>query len=668
MISFPMRTVSGEKAGQVSAGTAGSSSAATSNANSASGSSSGQASSTNSSSSLSSTTAAAEKGSQQLLCDNDDEEVNSMQYFRRLLHKGEGLALQTKEEGLLREAIAVAEYSAARMTAIATSCMQRSLHLQKALSALREVVSSWRSCASPFADAEELMFRQHMRDALTSTDWASLGLFSVPAQTQSPLLSLERPHLAHSAFEVEMLIVKHFHALNGHADGTGTLSFPSHRAGSRPTLADAREVLSSARLNPLKLAEISYISAVHSVGEAINGRAAYFLAKAKQARNSSSSARIKGQGSFLLEQMHLFLKTMNEFPLVLPCASELDAFLLTVENWKLQVRNLGAGSSGATAKSAGAKRGSAASKPSKEDSSGTSQMVPLRVVESLLLEGEKFPFDMKEELESLREKKQQAKLWLDRLKKSFTSVKVGTNRLRNYVPSQAAAPPSDEGNLLQQVIYNQNDRLTLAEMKQLLSEGETLYQQQVGDSQASVPLESLSSSAAKFVARSRDLDRAQSVVDNAEDWISRVREVLTGQDSAEPMDEVAAPAEDETVAAGNEAGGKNIEEEQDGGGDGDSSGGGGKSEERSGLSLRTLAMLLDEANSMPVALEEAQALRYHLQAIQWATKLPSNLLTAFRTQRSRSFAEDATDSAAERESPPKIKYSELQAAAKEISK
>ena len=586
----------------------------------------------------------ASESAQATTIDAEEDECNNFAFFRKLLQKGEALFLQTKEETLLRDAINKAEAIKSQLSAIPHLCVQYECNLLQCLKKLHFLLSDWRCNENqPPASSNETLnvsFLQTYSSIANCSDWTLLGLFSIPVAQPLALLSLERSHLAHNALEIEQQVSKLFQS--GAPD--------THVTKERPNLQEVCDLLQAARVNPLKLGDISYTSAWCALGEAISGRMLFFLVKAKQYRAGS---RQRGQGPFIFEQVQNLLRLAQSFPIELPGEQELEAYLTNVENWKFQVKTLGCLDPSQTpAKTSGAdsrKRGSA------KQESGP-QTVPLRVVETLLVEGERLPFDLREDLDSLREKKLQAKAWLDRLKKSFVSVKVGTNRLRNYASQQGTADGEDPTVLsLQNVTYAQADRLTLTEMKNLLLEGETLYQQPT-EEQQSILAENPSSS--KVVARSRDLDRAQAVVENAEEWISRVKDVLTASSERD---------EDE----------QNESKDED---DADTETKSNRSQYRSASMLRVLMNLLDEANSMPVAMEEAQALRLHLQALQWATRLSPKLIAAFQNHKhiidssaSKKDGDDGMEVLVDAAHPAtqtaqKIKLSELQLAAKEIAK
>ncbi len=93
--------------------------------------------------------------------------------------------------------------------------------------------------------------------------------------------------------------------------------------------------------------------------------------------------------------------------------------------------------------------------------------VPLKKVEFLLAEGEKLPFNFATEMSILRDKKTQAKLWLEKLKKSFVPTKAASSRRTKAVAEDDGAAAGGA------------EKLKLSDMKQMVSEGEALFTQDV---------------------------------------------------------------------------------------------------------------------------------------------------------------------------------------------
>lgn len=106
-------------------------------------------------------------------------------------------------------------------------------------------------------------------------------------------------------------------------------------------------------------------------------------------------------------------------------AEEVEALVAAAEAWKKEVCALAPNNSSSSSSSV-----SEASKPAS-----------LRRVETLFLEGERFPFELTSELDILREKRAQAKVWLDKLKRTMSQPKGG-KRARSERGSGGAAQTS----------------------------------------------------------------------------------------------------------------------------------------------------------------------------------------------------------------------------------
>jgi hypothetical protein len=166
------------------------------------------------------------------------------------------------------------------------------------------------------------------------------------------------------------------------------------------------------------------------------------------------------------------------------------------------------------------------------------------------------PFDFTLELEILRDKRVQAKQWLERLKNSFP--KAGGSRV-------GSLRKNDGNNEIKDLPVNSGEKLALADMKLIVREGEELFDDETNRT-----------------AQVRELSKAQSVVEMAEEWLERVRDAIT-----ETIDD-----ENEDEATANEQ----IE------------------------AIEMLQELLSEADSMPVNMDECQVLRSHLLSLEWRTK------------------------------------------------
>ena len=177
-------------------------------------------------------------------------------------------------------------------------------------------------------------------------------------------------------------------------------------------------------------------------------------------------------------------------------------------------------------------------KDSSKGSRSTKQSgVSIKRVEALIHEGERLNFDFTAELDILRQRQIQAKEWLDRLKNSFKSKSKGS--LRGRVPG---------GEVRGQV------KMGLADMKMMVEEGTAMLDDEESGK----------------TSTSRELNKAQSAVDIAEEWLARVKEVLAAG-----------------IAGGD---------------------------------LSELKDLIRESDEMPVYMEEAVVMKSHLNAMEWAKK------------------------------------------------
>lgn len=207
-----------------------------------------------------------------------------------------------------------------------------------------------------------------------------------------------------------------------------------------------------------------------------------------------------------------------------------------------------------------------------QSSQSKAKAVSLKRVESLIAEGEKLPFEFEDDLERLREKRTQAKSWLERLKKSFQAQGKGRNSVRR---GQEEEVPKVE-------------RMCLADMRQLVEEGEVLFEDAGnGDVNGAVP------SIIGARTQARELSKAQTVVDMAEEWLNRVRELVIDSTEDEYEDEGSDHGKDDE----------------------------GDAEKTDSEDLQSmLSELLEEADSMPVHMDEATVLRNHVQALAWAER------------------------------------------------
>lgn len=187
--------------------------------------------------------------------------------------------------------------------------------------------------------------------------------------------------------------------------------------------------------------------------------------------------------------------------------------------------------------------------------------------------GEKLLFEVDAELSLLRDRRLQAKAWLERLKKSFqtkTGSRAGTSR-------RAAA----EGQA------NAADKLNLWDMKMMVEEGATMFEDEEGED------------GRRATTQVRELSKAQSVVEIAEEWLARMRDLINSDVDANGN--IVPPVRESPIE------GENGDDADD---------------EPEVVNLREmLREMLREADGMPVQMDEVQVLRNHLQALDWAEKM-----------------------------------------------
>jgi chemotaxis protein histidine kinase CheA len=118
----------------------------------------------------------------------------------------------------------------------------------------------------------------------------------------------------------------------------------------------------------------------------------------------------------------------------------------------------------------------------------------LKRLEELVALGERLPFDFSEELEKLKEKRNKARMWMEKLKKSMPKTKI-TTRGRDGEKSKP--------------------KLELKEVQAMLNEGE------------------------QYRIQSKELCHVQGVVSSAQGWIARMKEAL---DTVETDEELAGLA------------------------------------------------------------------------------------------------------------------------------
>lgn len=159
------------------------------------------------------------------------------------------------------------------------------------------------------------------------------------------------------------------------------------------------------------------------------------------------------------------------------------------------------------------------------------QTISLKKIEALIHEGDSIPVEFPQEMEILKEKRGQAKSWLDKLKKTINKTASRSTRLSG-----------GENTFIEKVGFQ--------DIKKMVEEGELLFDD----------------------TRNKELVMAMSLIDTAENWMERVSDLLQSDDVND---------------------------------------------------IEILKELLAETETMPVALEEAQILKLHIEAVEWAQRIGS---------------------------------------------
>jgi hypothetical protein len=147
-------------------------------------------------------------------------------------------------------------------------------------------------------------------------------------------------------------------------------------------------------------------------------------------------------------------------------------------------------------------------------------------VEVLLSEGEKLPFELTPELEILRDKRAQAKLWLEKLKRTVSMPKGGARapsaRHNQSGDTSTAEDAATAGGAAAGAVsasgagMGGEGKLALSEMKQLVEVGEQIYlaEDEIGGGDHGASTVGGRSAVAQS---SRELAKAQTVVELAEE-------------------------------------------------------------------------------------------------------------------------------------------------------
>lgn len=445
-----------------------------------------------------------------------------------------------------------------------------------------------------------------------------------------------------NASHIRILIRQHCESKKVTVDSSSTEDRP------KPTMEEVAELMRIASLNPVKISELLYINDVYNLGEHLTSQAATILTRAYQLMSAKSRLTLD-RTRYSLQEVQALLMTLHAFPFSSDEVIALQGLLTKAITWRDEVLSLtssseadgGTGSrskGGLTASTVdaavidgGKGHQSSSSRSSRRheqtdaslsSSSSQKKPIPLKKVEALIVEGERLPFEFRVELEILKDKKNFAKLWLEKLKKSFVPTKVGNRNRKVVFTDDFQSQPLAVDNAAAIA-----EKVSLSDMKLLVSEGEMLFQPIGGEF---INDDGNAEAFAGATGRSvnRDLDRAVAVVESAEDWIYRARELLLGEgfsaehdDNNDLVDVDYDSVQDDkkdytTMFIADDDGGGGVDGEEEEGGD----------VEDPEYVIQVLRAMLDEADHMPVTMDEVGALRCNLQALEWAAKVKPYLL------------------------------------------
>ena len=431
------------------------------------------------------------------------------------------------------------------------------------------------------------------------------------------------------------------------------------------SFSDLDTLLTRARLNPMRMNEIKYFNEVFAIASKVNALIAsnvdfYSTYKSKSRFDPSKKRFLSWK-----KVCQLFLAVSTRYPVILPAYSSFCEMISYILNWKKEIGSFNSSNNNkteSTSTDAGKRsRRSGANSSSAKEKKGP---VPIKRVEALLVEGARFPFQFPDEMNLLRERKEQTKLWLEKLKKS-----IAPKRAPHYKNREEGAA---EQSFLKE--SDQSNKLTLDEMRAMVEDGKLLYQQMDDQDEGS--------GARKDRSMNKDLNKASSALEAAEDWILRFQETITShvdheisnfnnakfwQQSSTPIPllELAELSNDDSNPSLTRALISEIE--------GDSSSRPVSiigpppvitEEERRKDLIKELQQLLSEADSMPIALEEAEGIRCHLHALEWANKNRSVLLAL----RSPSLGDSGVDSLSAAVRTPRLRFSEISQLKTEITR
>jgi hypothetical protein len=267
----------------------------------------------------------------------------------------------------------------------------------------------------------------------------------------------------------------------------------------KPSLGSIETLLHQCDNFHLRVTEMELVRQAVSCGRAIDSQAQYIIQRLamhlvhpkidKDKDKEKERAKRKMRWVRVLRVM----RCLHRFPFSLPSSAALCEAVKHVQLWRSEVRGI----QGLSEKDKHGKD-KETNRRKKENSNsrgGSNTAMPLRRIDALLSEGERLPLNFPLELTILREQREQAKNLLQKLRESLDLTRRKQKR-------------SMDDDV-------QREKLDYASFRALLEEGEALY----GDDERegeSVPRNA-----------QRDLDRAQGVMEVAEEWLENVRRIVS---------------------------------------------------------------------------------------------------------------------------------------------
>jgi hypothetical protein len=282
--------------------------------------------------------------------------------------------------------------------------------------------------------------------------------------------------------------------------------------GNKPLIEQISNILNNAKRLPFLCKEVPNVEDLYRKSIKLAEEVQIFFERAQKCLirkpPTSSTRAVSDMTKSLripIENSKVLLEEVRAFPLYIPLQNELADVITKGDEWSREVRTMAA-----TATEKSSVNLSVTGRPSRNAQSTSASTAPqsvasnkpvsLKRVESLISDGEKMPFEFTFELEILKEKKNQAKLWFERVKSKFPKSKSASS-LRNKSGNEGST----------------SEKINFSDMKLMVEEGEVLFDDSQGRS-------------------SKELSKVQSVVEEAEVWLTRVREALTDAMN-QPIDE-----------------------------------------------------------------------------------------------------------------------------------